>query len=219
MKCKLHILAKHLFSFDSHSATAMKVLFNLVCLSLSVFLFSLTDVQAQKIQIITNAGKITLQLYPDEAPVTVANFLRYVDQKLYDGASFYRVVRLDNQPVSKVKIEVIQGGLGQDSTRRLEAIAHEITSKSGLKHIDGTLSMARTTPGSASSEFFICIHSQPELDFGGARNPDGQGFAAFGRVIEGMQAVRKIQRGQTGQDEKIQTLIKPVKIISVRRLL
>lgn len=218
MKCKVHILAKHLFSFDSYSVTAMKVFFHLVCSLLCVFLTSLTDVRAQKIQIITEAGEITLQLYPDKAPVTVSNFLRYVDEKRYDGASFYRVVRMDNQPVSKVKIEVIQGGLEKDTTRRLEAIVHEITSKSGLKHIDGTLSMARTTPGSASSEFFICINSQPELDFGGARNPDGQGFAAFGRVIEGMQAVREIQQGKTGENEKIQTLIKPAKIISVRRL-
>lgn len=179
---------------------------------------SLSNAHAQKIRIDTQAGGITLELYPDKAPATVANFLRYVDQKRYDGAIFYRVVRLDNQPVNKVKIEVIQGGLEKDTTRRLAPIVHEVTSISGLKHIDGTLSMARTAPGSASSEFFICINPQPELDFGGLRNPDGQGFAAFGEVIDGMQVVREIQGRRTGENDKIQILKEPVKIISIRRL-
>jgi peptidyl-prolyl cis-trans isomerase A (cyclophilin A) len=197
---------------------AMKIFYYFVISLLCVLWSSLSGAEAQKIRILTEAGGIILELYPDKAPVTVSNFLQYVDEKRYDGAVFYRVVRMDNQPVSKVKIEVIQGGLDKDSTKRLAPIVHEITRKSGLKHVDGTLSMARTTPGSAGSEFFICINNQPELDFGGLRNPDGQGFAAFGQVIEGMDTVRKIQAGQTGENEKIQLLKHPVKIKTVRRL-
>lgn len=112
----------------------------------------------------------------------------------YDGGAFYRVVTMRNQPTSPVKIEVIQGGLDGDSTKRLPAIAHETNDKTGIKHLDGTISMARGMPGSASSEFFICINAQPELDFGGTRNPDGQGFAAFGHVVQGMDVVRRIQQ-------------------------
>ncbi len=166
----------------------------------------------------TEAGNITVELYPDKVPVTTNNFLRYVDAKSYDGAAFYRVVRLDNQPNSPVKIEVIQGGI--DSThkeRRLPAIAHETNNKTGIKHLDGTISMARSTPGSASSEFFFCINAQPELDFGGKRNPDGQGFAAFGKVVKGMAVVRKIQQGETGPDERRQALKKIVRITEIRR--
>ncbi|WP_229253981.1 peptidylprolyl isomerase [Dyadobacter sp. NIV53] len=191
-----------------------RFLFSLVCL----FWISMYNAEAQKIQMLTEAGEIILELYPEKAPVSVSNFLKYVDEKRLDGTVFYRVVRMDNQPVSKVKIEVIQGGLNTDTTRRFDPIVHETTKQSGLKHLDGTLSMARMGPGSASSEFFICINDQPELDFGGLRNADGQGFAAFGQVIKGMETVRKIQQGETGESQKVQLLRKPVKIVSVRRL-
>lgn len=182
-------------------------------------------VQAQQVRIETDAGPIVVNLYPDKAPVTVANFLRYVDDKRYDNAHFYRVVRLDNQATSPVKIEVIQGGLQTDSTRMFPPIAQETTAKTSLKHLDGTLSVARGAPNSGASEFFICINSQPELDFGGKRNPDGQGFAAFGQVTSGMEVVRKIQAGQTGQpgptnaySNPLQLLLKPVLIRTVRRI-
>ncbi|SOD89624.1 peptidylprolyl isomerase [Spirosoma fluviale] len=197
----------------------------------NIFLFTLLlvglgfAVRAQQIRIDTEAGPIVVRLYPDKAPVTVANFLRYVDDKRYDSAHFYRVVRLDNQATSPVKIEVIQGGLQNDTTRMLPPIAQETTAKTGLKHLDGTLSLARGAPNSGASEFFICINPQPELDFGGKRNPDGQGFAAFGQVISGMDVVRKIQAGQTGQpgptnaySNPLQLLLKPVLIRTVRRV-
>ncbi len=174
--------------------------------------------QVQKVMMHTEAGDIFLELYSGKAPVTVNNFLSYVDKKLYDGTVFYRVVHLNNQPDKKVKIEVIQGGLYNDSLKRLAPIAQETTDKTGITHQDGTISMARGTPESAGSEFFICINKQPELDFGGRRNPDGQGFAAFGKVTKGMEIVRKIQSGETGEKEKMQTLIHPVKIISVNRI-
>ncbi len=163
----------------------------------------------------TGLGEITIEVRPDKAPVTAANFLSYVDRGLFDGATFYRVVRLDNQPQDKVKIEVIQGGLDlTPGSRALEPIAHETTDRTGLKHLDGTISMARDVPGSASSEFFICVNAQPELDSGGRRNPDGQGFAAFGRVVSGMDVVRRIQ----ALPDRAQMLVERVPILSVRRL-
>lgn len=180
---------------------------------------------AQQVEIETEAGPIIIKLDPEKAPGTVANFLRYVKEKRYDGATFYRVVRLDNQATSPVKIEVIQGGLGTDSTRMFPPITQETTQKTGLKHLDGTLSMARGLPASGASEFFICINAQPELDFGGKRNPDGQGFAAFGQVVSGMDVVRKIQAGETGQpgptnaySNPLQLLKKPVRIRTVRQI-
>ncbi|MCJ7679342.1 MAG: peptidylprolyl isomerase, partial [Candidatus Aminicenantes bacterium] len=93
-------------------------------------------------------------------------------------------------------------------------IGHETTETTGVKHEDGVISMARSEPGTASSEFFICINAQPELDFGGKRNPDGQGFAAFGRVIEGMDIVRKIQAVEAPR----QYLETPIHILSIERL-
>lgn len=150
----------------------------------------------------TAAGDIVVQLYPEKAPITAANFLRHVDAGLYDNGQVYRVVRADNQPRSPVKIEVIQGGRGlsaYDAERApaFEPITHETTEVTGLAHVDGALSMARLGPGTATSEFFICVGDQPSLDFGGARNPDGQGFAVFGQVTRGMEVVRRIQAGST----------------------
>jgi len=174
----------------------------------------------------TSVGEIRFELYPEKAPKTVANFLKYVDGGHFEGGSFYRVVRMDNQEQNTVKIEVIQGGLLESGTStKYDPIPLERTSVTGLRHRDGTLSMARSDPDSATSEFFICINDQPSLDFGGKRNPDGQGFAAFGRVIEGMDIVRKIQRMKTippNPDELEHTsghyLEKPVRFLSLRRL-
>lgn len=177
---------------------------------------------AQKILVKTSEGEIKIELYAKKAPITVANFLKYVDEKIYDGASFYRTVRLDNQPQSPVKIEVIQGGTNDDKAKKkFPPIELETTAKTKIKHLDGTISMARSEPNSATSEFFICINAQPELDFGGKRNPDGKGFAAFGKVIKGMDVVKKIQLKETkvweGNNQP-QLLAEPVKIISVRRM-
>lgn len=142
----------------------------------------------------TGLGDVEVEVYKEAAPLTAGNFLKYVEENRFEGAIFYRVVTMDNQPDNEIKIEVIQGGLGDDPLGLgLPAIEHETTEQTGIKHLDGTISMARAEPGTASSEIFICIGDQPELDFGGRRNPDGQGFAAFGRVIRGMDVVRKIQ--------------------------
>ncbi len=163
----------------------------------------------------TDAGTIRVELYPEAAPLTVTNFLSYVDRKMYDGSSFYRVVRLDNQD-NPVTIEVVQGGLDLImNVDSLPPIPHESTEKTGILHRDGVVSMARYGPGTATSEFFICVGDQPALDFGGKRNPDGYGFAAFGKVTEGMDVVRKIHQGATTGD--FQLLNAPIRIIKMYR--
>jgi len=147
------------------------------------------------IKIETQEGDIVIELYPEQAPITVANFLKYVDENRLKEATFYRTVTPDNQPNSDIKIEVIQGGLYEDEhPDMLTPIAHETTKQTGILHKDGVISMARYGPGSATSEFFICVGDQPSLDFGGRRNGDGVGFAAFVKVIEGLDVVRKIQK-------------------------
>jgi peptidyl-prolyl cis-trans isomerase A (cyclophilin A) len=143
----------------------------------------------------TDKGEIELVLDAARAPLTVKNFLHYVDAGLFSGGVFHRTVTPGNQPDKAVKIEVIQGGIAPGKTAaQLAPIALERTKDTGLKHLDGTVSMARDTPDSAQSDFFICVGDQPALDFGGQRNPDGQGFAAFGRVVRGMDVVRAIQK-------------------------
>jgi peptidyl-prolyl cis-trans isomerase A (cyclophilin A) len=161
----------------------------------------------------TEAGEIIVRVFARQAPLTAANFLHYVDSGRYDGTSFFRVVTPENQPRDKVRIEVIQGGDVAEE-KCFPAIGHETTAMTGLRHRDGTVSMARDKPGTATSSFFICVNDQPELDFGGRRNPDGQGFAAFGRVVRGMEVVRRIQR----QEAEGQTLRRPVRIRSISRV-
>lgn len=172
-----------------------------------------------KVRIQTELGQIILELFPQQAPRTVANFLRYVDENRYQGATFYRTVRLDNQAQSPIKIEVIQGGLGMgEHPAKLPPILLETTTQTGLRHRNGTVSMARLEPDSAQSEFFICIGDQPELDHGGRRNPDGQGFAAFGLVVKGMEVVRSIHQRPSGGDTPPvagQWLLEPVHILSI----
>jgi peptidyl-prolyl cis-trans isomerase A (cyclophilin A) len=168
-----------------------------------------------RVIITTELGEIEVELYPDQAPVTVANFLKYVDAGFYRGGTFYRVVTPENQPNDKIKIEVVQGGINpQHTTEAFPRIKLERTKDTGIRHVDGAISMARGEPDSATSAFFICVGDQPDLDYGGMRNPDGQGFAAFGKVVRGMEIVRKIQ--QRPADEK-QHLTAPVGITNVTR--
>lgn len=170
------------------------------------------------IKIETEFGTIHAEVFEDEAPITTTNFLHYVDEGLYDHGRFHRTVTAENNantnleisqddktrgnvPNDEVSIQVIQASVNSEREHELGgSIPLERTSETGLQHLDGTLSMARSTPDSAVSDFFICINDQPGLDFGGMRNPDGQGFAAFGRVTKGMDIVRTIQaqpaRGQ-----------------------
>ena len=163
----------------------------------------------------TRLGPIELEVDATRAPITAKNFLRYVDGGHYDGGRFHRTVRLNNQPGKDVLIEVVQAGTNPTPLREpIPPIALERTKDTGLRHKDGTVSMARDGPDTATSDFFICIGDQPELDFGGKRNPDGQGFAAFGRVVKGMEVVRKIQ----GAPADGQGLTPPVPILSAKRI-
>ena len=165
----------------------------------------------------TSLGDIEVELFQGNAPMTSENFLRYVEDGLIDGTAFFRTVTLGNQPDSEVKIEVIQGGkTPEDGTypSTYPPVEHETTEYTGLSHGDGAVSMARFELGSATSSFFICIGDQPELDHGGERNPDGQGFASFGRVTKGIDVVREIHK----QPHEGQRLEPPVEIISCRRI-
>ena len=178
-------------------------------------LYSQAGPGKEKIIIRTEMGEIHVRIDLVRAPVTSANFLRYIDAGLFDSTCFYRVVRPDNQPKDSVLIGVIQGGRYEDEeTGGFPAIPHETTEATGIRHRDGVISMARWTPGTATSEFFICVGDQPDLDYGGRRNPDGQGFAAFGKVTRGMEIVRKIHSIQAPG----QYLEKPVLILEIARV-
>lgn len=191
---------------------------NFLTLAFIIVSIEILSAQNPKVLISTEVGNIIIEIFQDKAPITSSNFLRYADAGKYKNlATFYRVVRYNNQPESSSKIEVIQGGYCEDSTiERLQftPIKHETTQTTGILHKNGVISMARLEPGTASSEFFICIGRQPGLDYNGDRNPDAQGFAAFGKVIKGMDIVRKIQR----MKDKDQYLIKPVRIINITRI-
>jgi peptidyl-prolyl cis-trans isomerase A (cyclophilin A) len=176
-----------------------------------------------RVRIQTELGDIVLEVDQARAPGTAANFLRYVDAGHYDGGTWHRTVKMDNQPESTVKIEVIQAGVHPDRAKSgFPPIMLERTSTTGLLHKDGTISMARGAPDSATSGWFICINDQPSLDYGGARNPDGQGFAAFGRVVSGMDVVRKIQNAPSSTtrvtNADAQRLTPPIRIIRAERI-
>lgn len=172
------------------------------------------------ILITTELGEIEAALDSTRAPASVKNFLRYMEVGQYDGGAFHRTVTTDNQPHSPVKIEVIQGAINPahaDTSYPPKSgyppVPLERTDKTGLRHQDGAVSMARLGPDTATSGFFICIGDQPELDFGGKRNPDGQGFAAFGHVVRGMEVVKRIQQSP----RQGQRLVPPVQILKIER--
>jgi peptidyl-prolyl cis-trans isomerase A (cyclophilin A) len=174
------------------------------------------QVKNPEVIIKTEFGDIKVKLYKNAAPITVSNFLKYADEGAYKDITFYRVVRPDNT-TNPVSIDVIQGGMDEKiNVDSLPTIPHESTDMTGIRHKDGVISMARYGPGTATSEFFICVGDQPELDFGGKRNSDGFGFAAFGIVTEGMDVVREIYKGKTEGD--FQRLVKPIRIIEIHRI-
>jgi len=166
-----------------------------------------------RVVIQTELGNIEVEIDSIDAPITSANFLRYVDLGFYRFSRFYRTVRADNQPDSKVKISVVQAGLDTLRVKDFPPIKLERTSVTKLSHKDGTISMARNGPDTATSDFFICVGDQPALDYGGKRTPDGQGFGAFGRVLLGMDVVQKIQAGPARR----QALDPPVRIFNIVR--
>lgn len=164
----------------------------------------------------TKYGEIELELYADKAPATTAAFLSYVDSGFYENTSFYRVLNVTNQPSNAPKTEILQGGLWRtknEKARSITGIPHESTGKTGVKHRDGVISVARLEPGTAGSEFFICIDDQPGLDEGGENVADKLGYAAFGKVIKGMSIVRKIYM----QNDRNQYLDPPIPIYTIKR--
>lgn len=168
----------------------------------------------------TEKGAFVIEVDATRAPITAANFLKYVDGRFYDGGVVNRAVRPDNTIRQDVPIQVIQ--IQIDPGRRREQfppIPMERTSVTGIKHLNGTVSMARSGPDTATASFSIVIGDQPEMDFGGKRNADGQGFAAFGRVVSGMDVVRAIQASPTGQTGpyRTETLEPPIKILKAYR--
>ena len=179
------------------------------------------------VRIETALGNIDLAIDTKHAPITAANFLKYVDGKFYDGGRFHRATRPDNYtpaPPDKPAMEIIQGGINPERRREgFDPIALERTSVTGLKHVAGTISMARAAAAdTARSDFFICLDDQPSLDFGGKRFDDGQGGAAFGRVVKGMDVVRRIQQQPTNAKAETamgkQALMPPVAITRMSRI-
>jgi peptidyl-prolyl cis-trans isomerase A (cyclophilin A) len=166
----------------------------------------------------TGAGTLVIQVYPDKAPITAGNFLRYVDGKLYDGATFYRATRVENAP----EYGLVQGGLQNEPKKTLKPIAHEPTTQTGLTHKTGAISMGRHAPGTATSDFFICIGDFSYLDADPRLPGDNLGFAAFGEVVEGLDVAREILAMPTSPTAgegamRGQMLAKPIPILAARR--
>ena len=173
-----------------------------------------------RVKLETAQGVIVLELYPDKAPITVANYLRYVDRGLFNGAVFYRASRPPGYTATDYG--TVQGGLQNDPKKVLPPIRHESTLKTGLKHADGTISMGRHAPGTAQADWFICLGDMSYLD-ADPKDPNNPGFAAFGQVIEGLDVVRKIialpvdpNKGEGAM--KGEMLKAPVKITRASRL-
>lgn len=171
-----------------------------------------------RVDLNTAAGKIVVELYPDRAPITVANFLHYVDTRRYDGTHFFRAARAPGAPA----VGLVQGGGFTDGRLLYKGIAHEPTTKTGIQHHDGTISMAREAPGTAQADFFIAVGDAPYLDADPTKPGDNLGYAAFGKVVEGMEVVKAIlamptegkPRNPTMQG---QILTNPVTITTARR--
>jgi peptidyl-prolyl cis-trans isomerase A (cyclophilin A) len=173
----------------------------------------------QQVAIETDAGTIVVALDTRHAPITAGNFLSYADKKLFDGTAFYRSARTKGAP----KYGFIQGGVRHSAKRSLPPIVHEPTSKTGIHHVDGTISMARNEPGTAMGDFFITVGPAPDMDAHPGKSGDNLGFAAFGHVVKGMDIVHRILAAKTVNNAgaglmRGQLLAAPVKIISVKRV-
>lgn len=174
------------------------------------------DAQDVHVVLMTTQGNIHLALDAVRAPLTAANFLRYVDAGRFNGATFYRTLPIGDDG----EYGLVQGGIRGDRERLFEPVAHESPAQTGLSHVDGTLSMARLDPGTATADFFIVVGNLVSLDGDPAK--DDPGYAAFGRVTDGMDIVRRIlvlprdpQAGEEGM--KGQMLAEPVQIVIARR--
>lgn len=173
-----------------------------------------------QVKIETPQGDIVVELAVDKAPITARNFLKYVDRGLFNGATFYRASRPPGYTATDYGS--IQGGLQNDPKKVLPPIAHEPTTRTGLKHENGTISMGRHAPGTAQADWFICVGDMGYLD-ADPKDPKNPGFAAFGHVVSGMDVVQKIlglpvdpNRGEGAM--KGEMLVKPVRITRVSRV-
>ena len=180
---------------------------------------ALSQAALPRARLTTALGDIDLELATDKAPISANNFLAYVDQKRLDGSTFYRAMKLVADPLDGL----IQGGLQGNPAKMLPPIAHEPTTKTGLSHKDGTISLARYAPGTATCDFFICIGDVTSLDADPTQSGDNQGFAAFGHVVAGMDVVKKILTSPVsptkGQDSmKGQMLDPEIAILTARRI-
>jgi len=191
----------------------------LLAVPMSALIAAAAQTEAETVRVALNSseGAIVIELEAKRAPITTSNFLRYVDQKRFDGMSIYRATRV------VPGFGLIQGGVRNDPKRVLPPIAHEPTSQTGLSHKDGTISMARNAPGTASGDFFITIGDIPSMDADPSQRGDNLGFAAFGHVVEGMEIVRRILEVPTSPTEgegamKGQLLAPPVRILTARRV-
>ncbi|MEO6290931.1 MAG: peptidylprolyl isomerase [Ginsengibacter sp.] len=198
---------------------SMKKYIKYLLLIVTCICFSCTQTKYKEptVKIETNFGNILVELYPEKAPKTVAAFLSYVDSGVYKGSSFYRVLKEEDQPSNAFKSELIQGGIWQTKNKiqlALPGIPHETTKQTGILHKNGTISLARSEPGSASTEFFIVIGDQPAYDYEGDANADRQGFAAFGKVIKGMEYIKQIH----GQPDNQTSFLPPIEIMNIVRL-
>lgn len=165
----------------------------------------------------TSFGDIELELFDKKAPKTAGAFLAYVDSGFYDNSNFYRVLNITNQPSDAPKTELIQGGLWKSNNakaRNLKGTPHETTLQTGILHKTGVISMARNEPGSATTEFFICMDNEPGLDYNGENMADKQGFAAFGRVVKGMDVAKMIYK-ESDINQQFKT---PIPIFKIVRL-
>jgi peptidyl-prolyl cis-trans isomerase A (cyclophilin A) len=189
-------------------------------LKIAALIFLLTSCKQKfanpHIVIQTSMGDIEIELLSKQAPITANAFLSYIDSGYFRNSNFYRVLNDDNQPSNAPKTELIQGGIWKSNNKlasALKGIEHETTRQTGIQHLDGIISLARLAPGTASTEFFICVGDQHGLDYGGENNADGQGFAAFGKVIKGMNVVKKIYKA----NENNQYYDPPITIYNIVR--
>lgn len=195
----------------------MWIKYFVIAVSLILFSCEKKKYKNPHILIQTKPGNIEVELYADQAPVSAGAFLSYIDSGFYKNAAFYRVLNQDNQPTDAFKAALIQGGIWRTSHKlfvSLPGIRHETTKQTGILHKDGTISLARQEPGTATTEFFICLGNQPGFDYGGENNPDKQGYAAFGKVVKGMDIIKLIYN----RPEDDQAFTPPVAIYNIIRL-
>jgi peptidyl-prolyl cis-trans isomerase A (cyclophilin A) len=174
--------------------------------------------KTQDVRLETAEGPIVIALEVERAPITSANFLKYVDQKKFDGATFYRALTFAGRP----DLGLVQGGAKSDPKRLLPPIKHEPTTQTGLSHTEGAVSMARGAVGSAQGDFFIILGNLNSLDANPSAPGDNAGFAVFGRVVEGMDVVKKILAAPVSATEGVgamkgQMIAQPIPIKSARR--